>query len=549
MSFERIWHKNYPADVPPELDFEQLTMPEFMARNAQRFPDKTALDYMGAAITYSRLDALVNQFGRALTELGVEKGDTVAMLLPNFPQIVIANYATWRIGAITSMHNPLYTERELTQQLDLSDAKILVTLDILHPQAVNLMKTTSVEKVIVCHVNDYLPIPQEQLDAMAENGMYRQVEARPDTFEFKELVAAQDGSALESRAELDSVGSYIYTGGTTGVSKGAMITHKNMSFNTQQLRSWFYDLEDGQESELAVFPFFHSAGFTGVQNMCVVAGWTDVLVPRPEPATIIDILKRAKPTVVPGVPTIYVGLLANEDFRKMDLSFIKCFIAGAAPLPMDVINQLKELAGAGIVNVYGLTEITPMGTATPWKGLEKPGTVGVPLPNTDLKIVDLENGDREVSPGEPGEICFKGPQVMAGYHKRPDETKKVMRDGWLYTGDIGVLDEDGFLSIVDRKKDMIVASGYNIYPTEIDDVLFGHPKILEACTVGVPDEYRGETVKAYIVTRPGETLTKEEIIAFCREKLAAYKVPKIIEFMDQLPKSTVGKILRKDLRD
>ena len=549
MSFKRVWHKHYPADVPPELDFEELTMPEFLSKSAQRFPDKTALDYMGQSISYPQLDALVNQFGRVLTELGVAKGDTVAMLLPNIPQIVIANYATWRIGAITSMHNPLYTERELTQQINLSDAKILVTLDVLHPLALKLVNTTPVDKIIVCHINDYLDVPPKQLDAMIKNGTYRQIEARPDTFEFKTLVSGQDSRPLENRAVLDSVGSYMYTGGTTGVSKGAMITHKNMSFNTQQLRCWFYDLEDGQESELAVFPFFHCAGFTGVQNMCIVAGWTDVLVPRPEPAAIIDILNKAKPTVVPGVPTIYVGLLANDDFRKMDLSFIKCFIAGAAPLPMDVINQLKALTGAGIVNVYGLTEITPMGTATPWRGLEKPGTVGVPLPSTDLKIVDLETGDRPVAPGEPGEVCFKGPQVMAGYHKRPDETENVMRDGWLYTGDIGVLDEDGFLSIVDRKKDMIVASGYNIYPNEIDDILFSHPKVLEACTVGVPDEYRGETVKAYIVTRPGETLTKEEIIAFCRENLAAYKVPKLIEFIDELPKSTVGKILRKDLRD
>ena len=549
MTFQRAWHKHYPAGIPPELDFAQLTMPEFLTRSANRFPDKAALDYLGRKITYPQLDALVNQFARALIDLGVEKGDTVAMLLPNIPQLVIANYATWRIGAITAMNNPLYTERELTHQLNLSDAKILVTLDLLHPRALNLMKTTPVEKVIACHINDYLAFPKKQLFPLLKKQMYRRINPRSDTFEFTALMAKHDGQAFENRANLDAVGAHLYTGGTTGVSKGAMITHKNMSYNTQQLRCWFHDLEDGRESELAVFPFFHSAGFTGVQNMCVVSGWTDVLVPRPEPGVIIDILRKSRPTVVPGVPTIYVGLLANEAFKKLDLSFIRCFIAGAAPLPMDVINQLKNLTGAGIVNVYGLTEITPMGTATPWKGLGKPGTVGVPLPSTDLKIADLETGEKEMAIGEPGEICFKGPQVMAGYHKRPDETESVMRDGWLYTGDIGILDEDGFLSIVDRKKDMIVASGYNIYPNEIDDILFSHPKILEACTVGVPDEYRGETVKAYIVTRSGETLTEAEVIAFCRERLAAYKVPRQIEFIGELPKSTVGKILRKDLRE
>jgi long-chain acyl-CoA synthetase len=283
--------------------------------------------------------------------------------------------------------------------------------------------------------------------------------------------------------------------------------------------------------------------------MCVLSAWTNVLVPRPEPAVIIEVLKKSKPTLVPGVPTIYVGLLADERFTRMDLSFIKGFVAGAAPLPLEIIQRLEGLTGGTMLNVYGLTEMTPMATASPWKGRNKPGTVGVPLPDTDLKLVDLETGTHTVPCGEPGEVCFKGPQIMAGYHKRPDETALAVRDGWLYTGDVGVLDEDGFLSIVDRKKDMIVASGFNVYPNEIDDILFGHPKILEACCIGVPDAYRGETVKAFIVVRPGETLTAEEVIAFCKAKLAAYKVPRQIEFIAELPKSAVGKILRKDLRE
>jgi long-chain acyl-CoA synthetase len=548
MAFERIWHQHYPPGVNPEIVFTDLSMPEFLTRSAQRFPHLAALDYFGKKISFAELDGLVNRFARALTALGIQKGDTVAMLLPNIPQIVIANYAAWRIGAVTAMNNPLYTERELTHQLNLSDAKLLVTLDLLHPRALNLMKATPVEKVVVCHINDYLPFPKKQLFPRVKKAMYRKIAPRPDTVEFTALVHGHAGGPLENRADLDAVGAHLYTGGTTGVSKGAMITHRNMSYNTQQLRRWFHDLKDGEERELAVFPFFHSAGFTGVQNMCVLSAWTNVLVPRPEPAVIIEVLKKSKPTLVPGVPTIYVGLLADERFTTMDLSFIKGFVAGAAPLPMEIIQRLEGLTGGSMLNVYGLTEMTPMATASPWKGLNKPGTVGVPLPNTDMKLVDLETGTREVPLGEPGEVCFKGPQIMAGYHKRPDETALTVREGWLYTGDVGVLDADGFLSIVDRKKDMIVASGYNVYPNEIDDILFGHPKILEACCVGVPDEYRGETVKAFIVVRPGETLTAEEVIDFCKAKLAAYKVPRQIEFIAELPKSAVGKILRKDLR-
>jgi len=328
-----------------------------------------------------------------------------------------------------------------------------------------------------------------------------------------------------------------------------MLTHANISRNTQQLRHWFPTLKDGEESMLAVFPFFHSAGWTGMQNMCILAGWTDILVPRPDPDSIVYLLENFKPSLVPGVPTVYIGLLNNEKFRNLDFSFLKAFMAGAAPLAVETIKQLKALKNVPIINVYGLTEICPMGTATPWGGNEKPGTVGVPLSSTDLKIVDLATGKQEVKIGEEGEICFKGPQVMKGYYKRPEETAIALKDGWLYTGDIGFLDEDGYLTIVDRKKDLIVASGYNIYPKEIDELLMEHPKILEVCTIGVPDAYRGETVKAFVVVKPGQTLTADEVVAFCKERLAPYKVPKLVEFIDALPKSAVGKILRRELQD
>jgi len=549
MSFERPWHKSYPHGVPREIDVEKITLPEVLARSARRFPDVTALIYMGRKIGYPALDGMVNSFARALLDLGIKRGDTVAMLLPNIPQVVIANYAAWRIGAVAAQNNPLYTERELTYQLDDSDAKVLVTLDLLLPRVLKIRSATKIEHIVTCHINDYLPFPKKQLFPFVRKGMYRKVEPRDGVSQFMDLMARHDAAPVENAARWDEVGSLIYTGGTTGVSKGVMLTHANMSSNVQQLASWFHDIREGNESMLAIFPFFHSAGFTGIQNLTVWGGWTDILVPRPEPGVIIELTEKFRPSFMPGVPTIFVGLLNTPEFRKMDLSFIKGFVAGAAPLSVDTINELKRLTGGDLVNVYGLTEITPMGTVSPWKGDIKPGTVGVPLPGTDLKIVDADTGTREMKTGEPGEICFKGPQVMKGYYKKPEETALVMRDGWLYTGDIGFLDEDGYLTIVDRKKDMIVASGFNIFPQEIDEILFSHPRILEACTIGIPDPYRGEAPKAYVVLKQGEVLEKEEIIAFCKERLAAYKVPREIEFIGELPKSAVGKILRKELRE
>ena len=549
MALEKSWHKSYAPGVPQEIEFERVTMPEALTRNAKQFSNHTALLYMGKKIFYPELERLVNRFGRALMDMGVKKGDKVAMLLPNIPQIVIANYATFRIGAVAVMNNPLYTERELEYQLNDSDSKILVTLDLLLPRALILKGKTKIEKIITCHINDYLPFPKKQLFPMVKKQMYRKVEAQKNVYQFLDLIKKYPDGPLENAAGWDDLAAFIYTGGTTGVSKGVMLTHSNLSCNVQQFGVWFPDLKKGEESVLAVFPFFHSAGFTAIQNYSLWAGFKNILLPRPEPGSIIEMLKKFRPHFLPAVPTIFVGLLNSEEFRKMDLSFIKGFFSGAAPLAADTIQQLKDLTGATMLEVYGLTETAPIATATPWGGKIKPGTVGVPVPNTDVKVVDVETGKEEMKQGVPGEVIIRGPQVMKGYYKKPEETAAVLKEGWLYTGDIGFFDEDGYLSIADRKKDMIIASGYNIYPREIDEILFEHPKVLEACAIGIPDAYRGETVKAFIVVKPGETLTEEEITQWCKEKLAAYKVPKMIEFVDALPKSTIGKILRREVKE
>ena len=549
MKIERPWHSHYPQEVDTCPEFEHITMSQALIRTVDKFPDTTALNYLGKKIIYRELYSLVGKLAYGLKKLGVAPGDKVALLLPNIPQIVIANFAIWRLGAVTVPNNPLYTERELIYQLNDSESKVLIALDLLMPRVQNILPQTSIRDVIACHLNDYLPFPKNILFPIVKKDMYRRIKPQSQTHLFTEIISGADKEETEDQSQWDHIGALLYTGGTTGVSKGVILTHANMSINVQQITMWFNQLKEGESSMLAVFPFFHSAGFTGIQNACVFKGLTDVLVPRPEPDIIIDIMKKAKPEFVPGVPTIYTGLLNNPAFRQMDLSHIKVFAAGAAPLSPETIKDLKALTGKGISNIYGLTETSPMATATPLETMKKSGSVGVPLPSTDMRIINLEDGKTEMPTGASGEVTFKGPQVMQGYYNKPDETAAVLKNGWLYTGDIGFIDDEGFLTLIDRKKDMIIASGYNIYPNEIDEVLFEHPKVLEAGTIGIPDDYRGESVKAFVVSKQGETISEQELIEYCRTKLAAYKIPKNIEFIDELPKTAIGKILRRELRE
>jgi long-chain acyl-CoA synthetase len=546
---DKFWYKSYAPGVPKTLNYEKITISEALSRAAKNFPQHTALNYMGKRITYQALDRLVNQFARALQDLDIKPGDKVAVCLPNIPQVIIANMAIFRIGAATVQNNPLYTERELAYQLNDSDSKHVVTLTLLIPRMQKIKPETQIQKIIGCHINTYLPFPKKQLFPLVKKDMYRKVEAGGDVLVFKDVIGKYSADPLPDQSKWDELGALLYTGGTTGVSKGVMLSHANLSSNVQQFVAWFPDLKPGEERLVGNFPIFHIAGFTAIQNMITWQGWENIMVPRPEPKINVEIIKKYKPTFLPAVPTIFVGLLADSEFRKLDFSSLKGFFSGAAPLAADTIRDLKELTGATMCEVYGSTETAPVATVTPWGGIIKPGTAGVPVPDTDVKIVDIADPNKILDVGKTGEIAIKGPQIMVGYYKKPEETENALKDGWFFTGDIGKFDEDGYLSIVDRTKDMIIAGGYNIYPVELDDVLMGHDKILEACTIGLPHEYRGETVKAFIVTKEGETLTEEEVTHYCKENLAAYKVPKIIEFIDELPKSTVGKVLRRKLKE
>ncbi|MBU2547734.1 MAG: long-chain fatty acid--CoA ligase [Proteobacteria bacterium] len=546
---ERIWHKSYDKEVPPSLDYEKRTIPEALAKTARDHPDLTALIMMGKKITYRELDDLVNRFAAALMDLGLGKGVKVALSMPNIPQMVIAAQAVFRSGGVVVMCNPLYTERELEHQLNDSESKIAVVMDLLVPRIQKLKASTGIGPIIACHIRDYLPFPLKQLFPFVKKEMHRKTVPGEGVYDFLDLVGKYPAQPPRVDVGWEDLSTLLYTGGTTGVSKGVMLSHANISINVQQLRAWTHDVIEGKERLLANFPFFHSAGFTALMNQCIFRAFTDILVPRPEPQVVLEMVRKYKPTFFPAVPTTYVGILNHPDFAKTDFSQVKGCVSGAAPLALETIREWEEKVGTTIVEVYGLTECSPLSHANPWRGQTKVGSVGLPISDTDCRIVDLDAGETDMPQGQPGEILLKGPQVTRGYYQKPEETAESFRDGWFYTGDIGYMDEQGYLFIVDRKKDMIIAGGYNIYPRDIDEVLFEHPKILEACAVGVPDPYRGETVKAFVVTRPGETLTEAEVIGYCREKLAAYKAPKLVEFVDELPKSMIGKVLRRELRE
>jgi len=546
MSFQRVWHKQNHPSVPPEIKVQKTTMPEILADAAKQYPKLPAIYYMGRSLSFEEFDGLVNRFANALTGLGLRRGDRMAILLPNIPQVLIANLAVMRLGAIPVMLNPLYTDRELEYQISNSESKMALTLDLVLPKIERIRAATRLKDVIACHINDYLPFPKKQLFPLLKKDMFRKVPSEPGMHEFQSILEKAPATPVKNAARWEDTAVVMYSGGTTGVSKGVVHTHAGLSTNVQQLAAHMYDIEPGDRL-LFIFPTFHIAGHF-CSHLCLCMKLTNVLIPRPEPPLLADAIRSGKPNFIGAVPTIYTALLREKKFRNSDVSFIKGFFSGAAPLPIEIINQLKELTGSTMLELYGMTEAGIV-TGTPWRKPIRVGTVGIPFPSTDMKIVDVDTGTREMAIGESGEICLKGPQVMKEYLNNPDETANVLRDGWMYTGDIGIVDEDGFLSIVDRKKDVIITGGFNVYPKEVDEVLYEHPKILEACTIGVPDDYRGETVKAYVVLKPGETVTAEEVIAFCREKLSPYKVPRQVAFISEMPKSAVGKILRRELRD
>lgn len=547
---DRIWYKSYDSRVPRTLELPEQPLPLLIEKNAAELPANIATEFFGARLTYRALWEQIQSLANGLSLLGVKAGTKVAIMLPNCPQAVIAYYATLWLGGVVVMTNPMYVEREMEHQWKDSEAEVLIVLDHLYPKIEKALPRTSVRKVIVTGIRDYLPLHLKLLYPLKakKQKLFTAVPYDERTLSFSKLIKSTPPSPPPCKVKLDDLALLQYTGGTTGVAKGVMLSHRNILANVMQISSWFPDLKCGNERFLSVLPFFHVFGMTVALNMVLYTGSTTILVPRFEINEFIKILHKSRPTLFPGVPTIFVALLNRPDIGSYDLSSIRFCITGSAPMPLEVLRKFEAMTGSVIIEGFGLTESSPVVHCNPIEGVRKPGSIGIPLPNTDCRIVDMEMGTTDMPIGEAGELVVRGPQVMQGYWKMPEETANALRDGWLYTGDIATMDQDGYVFIVDRKKDMIIAGGYNIYPREIDEVLYEHPKILDAVTVGIPDPYRGETVKAFVVKKPGESLTEKEVIEFCKAKLAAYKVPKTIEFRDALPKTAVGKILRKELR-
>lgn len=546
---EKIWLKSYAPGVPAVADLKEITLQQALSQTAARFPENRALIFQGKAITYRELDDMVSRFASALKSLGVRPGDRVALLLPNLVQTVVGIYGALRMGALAVPNNPLYTDRELEHQLKDSGATVLLCLDTLLPRMLKLREAAGVTKIISCHIRDYLPFPLKQLFPYVKKDLHLNTPRAENLYEFTQLLKSHEPIKGNYPAAMDDTAVIIYTGGTTGVSKGVELTQRNLSSNCQQSRSWCQDFVDGQEIVLGCLPFFHSYGMTAALNMCIFYGWCDVLIPKPEAKAILTAVDKFKVTFIPGVPTLFNAIINHPDTKKDNLKTVKACLSGAAPLALETIKGFQKLTGILISEAYGLTETSPCTHGIPFGGKVKPGCIGLPIPNTDAKLVDIDDYEHEITAfGESGELCVKGPQVMKGYINRPAETAAVLKDGWLLTGDIATVDEEGYFTIVDRKKDLIISGGFNIYPREVDEVLFTHPQVLEACAIGIPDNYSGERVKAFVVLKEGQAATERELIDYCRERMAKYKVPKFVEFVDELPKSAVGKILRKELR-
>jgi len=545
------WTAHYEDGVPEQIDYEGVCLPEFLERSARDFPENMALLFQGYRMSYRELKAMVDRFASVLTGFGIQKGDSVAILLPNVIPCVVAYYAILKIGGIVVMNNPLYSDRELEHQFNDSGAKLLITLDLLGNRMIDLRPKTSIKEIVYTSIGDYLPFPKNLLFPLVakKKQLAADVKTAEKVFKWKAVLATAGADVPAADLSFEDTAMYQYTGGTTGVSKGVMLTHGNLSKQVQQLRGWFPTFNRGEEIMLSALPFFHVFGLSVAMNLSIFMGWGDILVPKPQPEQLLETIGRFKPTFAPLVPTMYIGMLSHPNINNVDMTSIKGCFSGSAPLPIEVIKEFEEKTGAIIVEGFGMTESTPVTHVNPFAGgKRKVGSIGIPISDTLCRIVDIDNGETDMPVGETGELLIKGPQVMKGYWGRPDATAETITGGWLHTGDIAKMDAEGYFYIVDRMKDMIISGGYNVYPRDIEEVFFEHPKVLEATAIGIPHPKRGEQVKVFVVLNEGETATQEELLEYCKGKLATYKLPTMIEFRDELPKTNVGKVLKKDLR-
>nr|MBC7244846.1 long-chain fatty acid--CoA ligase [Chloroflexota bacterium] len=548
---EKPWLKNYEPQVPHTIKYPERPLHTNLEESARKYPNATATIFMDAKLTYAQLNALADRFAAALQQLGVKKGDRVGIYLANCPQFIIGYYGALKAGAIVVSFNPLYAAREVEHQLKDSGAETMLVMSRFYPIVKQVRARTALKHVIVTNIKEYFPPLIKLLFTLAKEkheGDRQDISGDANTYWLQDLLSKAPAKPTPVEVKPSDTACLLYTGGTTGVPKGAELSHANIMSNAVMCRHWLHDIQETKEVILTALPLYHSYGMTTCMNLGIYAAAALLLIPNPRDIpTLMQNINKHHPTLFPGVPTMYVAFNNFPDLQKYNVKSIRACISGAAGLPVEVQTKFQELTGARLVEGYGLSEASPVTHANPIYGKNKIGTIGLPWPDTDAKIVDLETGTKELPPGEIGELIVRGPQVMKGYWNMPEETALALRNGWLYTGDIARMDEEGYFQIVDRKKDMIIAGGFNIYPRDVEEVLYQHPKVKEAVVAGIPDPYRGETVKAYIVLKEGETATAEEIIEFCRANMAKYKVPTAVEFRTELPKTMVGKVLRRML--
>ncbi|MEM0129158.1 MAG: long-chain fatty acid--CoA ligase [Thermoplasmata archaeon] len=548
----RPWLSRYPKGVPPEIPDRPELLPQRLERAVARGPGRPAIRYYGATYRYRDLWDLSGRFARALQEEGVGPGDRVAIYLPNTPLYPIAFFGVLRAGATVVQVSPLYHGEDLVTILRDATPEAIVTHEFLYPHLAEVRERAPVPRAFVARLRSFYPA----LARPFVNTVLRR-RGHPTAFPDDPTIvpwhrvrrAPPDPRPVPPADPKTAVAVLQYTGGTTGTAKGAMLTHRNLLANVDQLAAWDVERRDGAEVVLTAIPLFHIYGLTVGMLLALCEGDTVVLQTQPDIPEMLRLIGRYRPTQLPGVPALYLGLLRNPATHAVQLRSLRYCLSGSAPLPVEVQREFEARTGAVVCEGYGLTEASPVTHANPLVGERRAGSIGLPLPSTEQKVVDPDDPSRPAEPGAIGELCVRGPQVMAGYYGRPEETAQVLSpDGWLRTGDLARIDADGYASIVDRKKDMINVGGLKVYPREVEEILFQHPAVAEAAVVGVPDESHGEVVRAYVVLRPGQSATAEEIIAFVRDRLAHYKAPRSVEFRTALPRSGVQKVLRRVLR-